>query len=306
MGVYLEKTEELPEIPEALRRIIGTDDHALLRFMDDEVYDDEAKGYSVYKLVTGDRAFVLKKSESAEDFRDEVKHYSLLKGLPVPEFLGAADGFILLSFVEGADLKKPTDDGIRAFAKSLTAIMNAYPMGRDHERGRYDVYLKRLEKRAAFISCKPELSSAFSVFLERQREIPLTLSNGDLLPINALYDGEKAVIIDWEFGGFMPYSLDIARFFAHGRVSGKASPFRMTDEQKRLFVDLVYGGLTVKPPRAVFDRDVLLAEFNEYVEILEYYFRETTAERGETFRDYYPRAKELAALIISREGTHRR
>ena len=297
MGVYLEKTKEPLEIPKAFDAVIGAEGFEALRFMDDAVYDDEAKGYNTYKLVTKNGVFVLKKSADEESFSDEVKHYGLLKGLPVPKLLGAAEGFLLMGFVEGNDLKRPDDNGVKAAAESLAAIMNAHPMGRDCERGRYERYLKRLEKRAALISGDDELSAAFRVFYERQKEIPLTLSNADLLPLNVLYDGERAVIIDWEFGGFMPYALDIARFTAHGLAEGAASPFSITQEQKKLFEDTVYGRLTVKPERAVYDRDLTLARFNEYVEILEYYFMEPGAERGATFNWYYPEAKRLAAVI---------
>lgn len=297
MSIILEKMKELPVIPEAFYAVVGRDFRAF-RFIDTEIDGDEPKVYSTFKLVSGGRAFVLKKSEDEESYNAEVRHYKLLEGLPVPEFLGAADGFILLGFVEGSDLLTASDEGVRAVAKSLSEIMNAYPMGRGYADERYARYLKRLEKRAGYLSEEPELARAFSVFFERAKEIPLTMSNSDLLPINVLFDGERAILIDWAFGGFMPYALDIARFIAHGRTSGNGSPFRMTDGQKRLFADLVYDELTVKPERAVYDRDILLAEFNECVEILEYYLRDKTVERGDTFRDYYPLALRLAAKIV--------
>lgn len=297
MGVSLEKVNEHLEIPNALKSIIGGEYEAF-RFVDRVLDGDGPKLYDAYKVVTPNGSFVLKKSEDEEDHEAERRQYGLLRSLPVPKLYGAADGFLLLSFVEGDDLLIASDEGIAATAKSLSEVMNAYPMGRDHESERYLIYLRRLEKRAARLEGEPLLKRAFSVFFERQKEIPLTLSNADLLPINVIFDGEKTTLIDWGFGGFMPYALDIARFISHGRESGKASPFRMTDAQKKLFCDLVYDSLEVKPPREVYDRDLLLAEFNEHVEILEYYFREKDAERGETFNDYYHRALDLAEIIL--------
>ena len=140
-------------------------------------------------------------------------------------------------------------------------------------------------------------AAAFALFYDRQKEIPLTLSNSDLLPINILFDGEKATIIDWEFGGFMPYALDIARFYTHATPNGEVTSFRMSEEQKRLFVELMYEGLEVKPAREVFDRDLLLAELNERIEILEYYLNDPSAERTEVFELYYPIARRLADII---------
>lgn len=297
MSIRLEKTKEPPEIPGALEAIIGRGGFEAYRFFDDCVYD-EGKGYNTYKIVSEKGEFVLKKYAGSEDLEAEVKQYSRLRGLPVPELLGVGEDCILMRFAPGDDLKNPTDEGIRAAAAALVMIMNAYPMGRGYETGRYEVYLRRLERRAKCLREEPEMAAAFKLFLNRQREIPLTLSNGDLLPINVLYDGERANIIDWEFGGFMPYSLDIARFVSHGTEGGEVTSFRMTGGQKKLFCELVYEGLNEKPPREVYDRDLALARFNECVEILEYYLNDPSAERGKVFGLYYPMAKSMAARIL--------
>lgn len=297
MALLLKKPEKPLDIPNGFKEIIGAGEYEVSRFFDDSVYDDE-KGYNTYKITAGGGAFVLKKYEYPEDFEDEVRQYSLLKGLPVPDLLGAAEGCILMAYVEGDDLKAASDDGVRACAESLAAVMNAFPMGRGYDEGRYQRYIKRLEKRAGYLKDEPELASAFSLFFERQKEIPLTLSNGDLLPINVLFDGKKATLIDWEFGGFMPYALDITRFIAHSRPNGEVTSFRMSNEQKALFIDLVYDKLIVRPERGIYERDLLLAELNECVEILEYYLGDQNAERGEVFNDYYPRAHALAGRIL--------
>lgn len=297
MSVILKKPEEPFELPKEFASTIGPGYEAL-RFYDESVYD-EGKGYNTFRLSSPTGDFVLKKYGYHEDRVDEEKQYSFLKGLPVPEVLGWGEDCMLMRFIEGEDLKNASEDGVRAFVKSLAAVMNAYPMGFGYETARYERYMKRLEKRADFIKGEPVLAKAFGVFFERQKEIPLTLSNGDLLPINVIYDGEKAAIIDWEFGGFLPYPLDIARFIAHSRPHGEVTCFAMTDEMKELFVDLLYGVLEVKPPREVYLRDVRLAVFNEYVEILEYYLNDETVERGAVFEDYYPRALELAEEILA-------
>lgn len=299
MSIYLEKIREPLEIPKALKTVVGEGAEAY-RFMDSSVYD-EGKGYNTYKLVSEKGEFVLKKSSCQEDYESEVKHYSLLEGLPVPRFLGASEGCILMSFVEGDDLKEPTDSAVRETAKSLVRVMNAYPMGREYERERYETYIRRLEKRAKYLENEPELKRAFALFYERQKEIPLTLSNGDLLPINVLYDGKKATLIDWGFGGFLPYALDIARFTAHSTPNGEVTSFRMSDAQKKLFSQLVYEGLSVKPAKAVYERDLLLARFNECVEILEYYLNDPEAVRDRVFEHYYPMAKMLANEITANQ-----
>lgn len=298
MSIRLDILNEPLDIPRAFLDITGGSEAEISRFFDDCVYD-EGKGYNTYMISSEKGAFVLKRYRYPEDFEAEVRQYERLRGLPVPKLLGASENCILMGFVPGDDLKQPSDDGIRAAARSLAKIINAYPMGRGYEQSRYDRYLKRLEKRAEYLKDEPELKKAFDIFFERQKRIPLTISNADLLPINVLYDGNKATLIDWEFGGFLPYSLDIARFITHCTENGEVTSFRMSGEQKKLFLDLVYEKLFVKPSRDVFDMDVLLARLNECVEILEYYLGDPTVERGAVFELYYPMAKKLAADITA-------
>lgn len=77
---------------------------------------------------------------------------------------------------------------------------------------------------------------AYTVFLKRQVECPRTLCNGDLLQYNAIYNNNEVTVIDWAFGGIMPYSLDIARMITHGNENRFPLPYYMTEEYRKLFV----------------------------------------------------------------------
>ena len=94
------------------------------------------------------------------------------------------------------------------------------------------------------------------------------MSNGDFLQWNVIYDGENVVVIDWGFGGMMPYSLDIARFLAHATETRSTFPFYMNDAQKELFLDRMYEALKTKISREQFNLDVKLATLNEYIEFV--------------------------------------
>ena len=67
-------------------------------------------------------------------------------------------------------------------------------------------------------------------------------------------------MIDWGFGGMMPYSLDIARFLAHATETRSTFPFYMNDAQKELFLDRMYEALKTKISREQFNLDVKLGE----------------------------------------------
>ncbi len=53
---------------------------------------------------------------------------------------------------------------------------------------------------------------------------------GIFLQFNAVRHNNKVVIMDWGFGGIMPYSLDIARFIAHAIEDKATFPFYMNDD----------------------------------------------------------------------------
>ena len=116
---------------------------------------------------------------------------------------------------------------------------------------------------------KKDLRKAYQMFLDRQLTCPCTMSNGDFLQWNVIYDGENVVMIDWGFGGMMPYSLDIARFLAHATETRSTFPFYMNDAQKELFLDRMYEALKTKISREQFNLDVKLATLNEYIEFVE-------------------------------------
>ena len=135
------------------------------------------------------------------------------------------------------------------------------------------------------------VGDAYRLFLERQKSCPLTLSNGDFLQFNTINHDGRVYVIDWGFGGIMPYSLDIARFIAHGTEGRVPFPFYMTEVQKDLFVQQVYERLKCKPEYGQYLFDIKLAVLNEYVEFL---------EAGEDEDGWYlTHAKTLAQEILS-------
>ncbi len=117
------------------------------------------------------------------------------------------------------------------------------------------------------------------------------------MPINCIYTGEKVYLIDWEYGGFYPYSYDIARFMAHSGETGKET-YRLSAEQKQLFVQTIYDNLNEKPDRNMFERDIRLTVLYEYAVILRDYLKDPEKPRDEVFGMYYEKASELARELL--------
>ncbi|MCD7775778.1 MAG: aminoglycoside phosphotransferase family protein [Firmicutes bacterium] len=267
------------------------------RFCDKE-YDYDRK-YDVYKITCGNGAFVLKKTDE-----NEVSVYRRLngRGLNVPLYYGCrecSDGvWILIEYIEGDDLRIFDEASAYAAAVSLVGVMNEFA-GLEDDCERFSRYMKRIKKRSLCLRGEDMLVSAYDIFLNRQLTIKRTMQNGDLLQFNAIKRSGKVYIIDWGFGGFMPYSLDIARMTAHGiETPDVGFPFLMNERDRRAFIDEVYRGLAEKPSRDEYERDVLLSTLNEYVEFAEPYLENPGEERGELFELYYEYAVRTAREIL--------
>ncbi len=315
-GLYTEKviSGKLP-FGQLVNQILCPDnpEPAQENFLVEQFCDDsegEINRYNVYKITTGGSSYVLKKSDEAEIAIYE--HFLEGQGLPAPAYFGSAKWggkqWILIEYVEGMDLREYTWDMAVACAQSISRIANRYWQENEEEfvtkkqDDRFARYWARIQKRAQCLQEEPGLKAAYDCFLQRQLTCPRTLSNGDFLQFNAIYQDKKVTLIDWAFGGIMPYSLDIARMIAHGTLDRHTFPFYMTREQKELFVNSTYQLLEHKPAYERYLADIRLAVLNEYVEFIESDLLDSSQARDQIFDYYYFHAKLLAEEILREEG----
>lgn len=261
--------------------------------------EDDVRYYNVYKVETGSKIKLLKKTSPREAFVYE--HYLCSDGLPVPKFFGSYtsgnDVWILTEYIYGNDLRNMTDALALAAADSLSQLQNKWWQNNEAEfvskktDDRFEIYFERISRRAAFVKSEiPRIKTAYDLFTERQLTCPRTLSNGDFLEFNAIHATDRVIIIDWGFSGIMPYSLDIARFVSHATENASTFPFYMSDAQKSLFTDRVYKNLIKKPDYERYLLDVRLSALNEYVEFIE-------ADEDEN-RWYLEHALKLAESLV--------
>lgn len=259
---------------------------------------DDVRYYDTYIVETSKGSKIFKKTHEREAFNYE----TFLHGsrLCVPQYYGkwtdANDVWILIEDLSGNDLRDMTDNLTKDVADILAQIQNEYWHNNEQEflknkiDDRFEIYWRRILKRAMYLAEEPTLRKAYQYFLNRQLTCPRTLSNGDLLQFNVIKSDEGVRIIDWGFGGIMPYSLDIARFIAHATETRCTFPFYMNIEQKGLFVKELYKKLKQKPNYEQYIMDIKLAVLNEYIEFVE-------ADEDEN-KWYYHHAVELAEEIL--------
>lgn len=299
-----ERNRGLDGNPEGAQENIAAGSVSAEQFCDDG--EGEVNRYNVYKITAGDKCYVLKKSDEAEI--GVYERFLQGQGLPAPAYFGNTKWngkqWILIAYVEGTDLRDYTPDMAVACAESISRIANRYwqedeaEFAQKKQDDRFERYWKRIGKRAECLKEEPLLKRAYDCFLTRQLTCPRTLSNGDFLQFNAIFRDRKVTLVDWAFGGIMPYSLDIARMIAHGTEDRRTFPFYMTEAHKGLFVRRTYELLERKPSYERYLADIRLAVLNEYIEFIESELLDNSQERDEGFDYYSSQALKLAEEIL--------
>ncbi len=297
MGAYLEPVP-LDALPAAKELKLDSSVTAE-RFCDND--GEYKRRYNVYKLTANGKACVLKKSDSQETaiYRDFFQG----RGFAVPEYFGSVecDGavWMLMEYIEGPDLRRFDREMALACAETLSQVQNVYW---DSAAGgsRFQRYWERVNRRCRCLQDYPELAKGYGMFLSRQLDCPRTLCSGDFLQCNGILHNGRAYMIDWGFGGILPYTLDIARLIAHGAEEPEpgAFPFYMDAELRSHFLRAHYERLEHKPDWERYIQDVKLAALNEYVEFLEVLINDPETSREEiTAGFYYRRAMETVQAL---------
>ena len=195
--------------------------------------------YSVWKLETDMGTRVLKKISPEEQAVYEA--FFPGGGGAVPEIYGFSQGYMLIEYISGQTLSRCTRPFLIRALDALIEIQRLYWQNTalsDVGYGFSKSYPNR-EKRLPYME---DLGSCYQAYLEIFRSIPRTLCNDDMLPFNVLVNDHRAVILDWEYGGILPYPCSLARLLAYGEES-EGALFYMTREDQRFAVDYYYENL---------------------------------------------------------------
>ena len=204
--------------------------------------EEDGSYYSVWRISDGGAEYILK----------EAKEYELevYKKLLRPEsrytprlFKTVADGdrsYLLLEYVTGEDLRTASRSKLKLALDALNGIQEGSWENRDLDSFGY-TFEKSLESRISrgkYLN-DPMLEKAYARFLKVYKEAPRALCHDDLLPFNVIVSDDRAVIIDWEYAGMLPYLTSFARLIAHGREEN-GSFFYLSREDRAFAVDYYY------------------------------------------------------------------
>ena len=259
--------------------------------------DDEL--YQVWRIDTDDAVYILKEAKGNEKkiyetFLDELKGSA-----PVLYQSVTMDGKIhlLLEYIEGENLCKCNRAKLTC---ALDALISLQRRTWGSGNGSLGKSLLQRQDRGRHLN-DPLLEEAYEKFLSVYQSVPRTLCHDDLLPFNIIASDERAVLIDWECGGVLPYPTSFARLIAHAEEDQDAL-FYMTEADKQFAIAYYYDNL-LKDKGISYTNWRNTLEFFLFYEYCEWVFvgNKYHATDGEYYKKYLPMAKKQAAKIMEIE-----
>lgn len=261
---------------------------------------EDGTDYEVWKVTDGGGRYVLKKAKEDELAVWQTFLCGANGGVPrLYRTLHCEGGdYLLMEFVGGEDLRRCDRRSLTAALDALIALQDQFWERRELqiEGNSFEAEVRRRENRGKYLN-DPELERAYGGYLRLFLTQPRTLCHDDLLPFNILEADGRAVIIDWECAGILPYLTSLARLIAHGKEDPDAF-FCMKEADRSFAVEYYYErlakkkGIACEEYRRALDY-FLLYEYCEWV-MLGVKYNNTQSER---YREYFAKAKEQAEKL---------
>ena len=268
-----------------------------------EQFKDEEDGnpYAVWHVRSESGDFVLKRAKAFE--AEVYRSFFPVKKSYAPMLLGSvSEGggtYLLLEYCPGKDLCRCDRERLKLALDALGAMQNEY-WQREELYGAactLDRALEGIRNRGRWLGSE-RLEAVYEQFIQVFLQMPRSLCHDDLLPLNVLV-GERAVLIDWEYGGILPYLSSLSRLIAHGREDEKAF-FYLSQADREFAIAYYYGicaekhGISYAGYRRSLDY-FLFYEYCEWIMLGNRY-----DQRGdERYVDSLKRAEELADRLLA-------
>jgi hypothetical protein len=264
------------------------------------IREEDGTAYNVWGVQFPDSIRVLKIAKGSE-----AEIYAHILGpkqpfAPCIYAAGIADGtqYLLMEYIPGENLMHCTREKLIFALDALSEMQSEFWQNTAHSQIglSFEDSISRRENRIKYLN-DPELEQIYREFLREYRSVPRTLCHDDLLPFNVIIRKNRAVFIDWEVAGILPYPVSLARLIAHGE-EGDGAFFFMTEEDKVFALDYYYQNLISQKgiSREVYDRTMALFLFYELCEwiYLGNRYEDTDSVR---FKCYLKKAKAMAKLF---------
>ncbi len=264
---------------------------------------EDGEEYNVWRVTFGDDVRVLKLASESE-----AAAYAAV---------GSCDGalprvfavhrqedqvYVLMEYVEGTPALRLDGENLPTVLDALIKIQSRFLGVSEPDGFPYSLKgtLERRCRRGEYLY-DGDLETAYEKYLSLYRTLPLTFCHDDLLPFNVILSGggsPRAVMVDLEAAGFLPYPTSFARLIAHGTEDAE-DLFYLTEADRefaiRYYYDNFASRLTPSYEEYRFVIDCFL--FYEYCEwvMLGNKYGNTDTDR---FRRYFALAKDMAKKLL--------
>ena len=264
-------------------------------------HEEDDSLYRVWRIVADGRTYILKEAKE----REAEIYKQLLVGLgdSVPkiyEHLTFDDRtYLLMEHIDGEDLRNCNRPKLTLALDALISIQK-----KTWENQSLSAYgdsfaesLRKQQERGKYLK-DAQLEEAYGQFLQVYACVPRALCHDDLLPFNIIVSDERAVLIDWESGGILPYPVAFARLIAFGEESEDAF-FYMSQADKNFAIDYYFHNLLQEKgiPYADWRRTLDYFLFYELCEWV-YVGNRYNATDGAYYQKYLPLAKSQANQLL--------
>ena len=257
---------------------------------------EDGDEYNVWKI---NDTLVLKEAKGLESITYRI--FFTLNDLFAPRLLGSVKigerEYILIEYVAGEDLCHCHREALQLTLDSLITMQRKWWQAPEPADGfHFTQSVSGREKRLNYLK-DSQLEAAYRKYLQIYQTVPRTLCHDDLLPFNVICCNDRAVFIDWEYGGILPYLSSLTRLIAHCDETEDAL-FYMTEEDRTFAIEYFFEHF-VKETGISKDeylqtmRYFLFYEYCEWVYVGNYYNQTNTAR----YQSYYQKAKSIATQL---------
>ena len=268
-------------------------------------HEEDDAPYQVWRIDTDNTSYILKEAKG-----NETEIYQSI----LAEIKGSAPAlyqviaieettYLLIEYIEGENLCKCNRKKITCALDALISLQrNTWKCECfDHLGYSFEKSLVGRQNRGIYLH-DSLLEDAYEKFLGVYQTVPRALCHDDLLPFNVIASDQKAVLIDWEYGGILPYPTSFARLIAHVEENADAL-FYMTQADKAFAVNYYYDRL-LKEKGISYLEWLHTLEYFLFYEYCEWVFvgNKYDATDGKYYKKYLPVAKRQAAKLLNMDS----
>ena len=262
---------------------------------------EDNEPYQVWSIDTGTARYILKeaKEDEAETYRLILSELNESCIPSIYQRISTGENtYLLMEYVDGENLCKSNRAKLTLALEALISLQRK--TWNNHSLSVYgysfDKSLRSREHRGKYLN-DPLLEEAYDKFMQMYHIVPRALCHDDLLPFNVIVSDQRAVLIDWECGGILPYPTSFARLIAHGEDTEEAL-FYMTSEDRAFAIEYYYDNL-LKEMGISFAEWKNTLEYFLFYEYCEWVFvgNKYNAQNSPFYKKYLPIAKLQAQKI---------